>query len=116
MREFILRALTAKTSPDFNLNDLSGSGGRMDLVTRCVSNSLFVPDDLRRDTVFNVVLEGADSPPKIISFNGRTLKNLAPDERNIASHIKHALSVGLELKLGQQAKVSEGISISKKSF
>jgi len=116
MREFILRALKAKTSPDFTLDDLPGSGGRMDLVCRCISNSLFVAQDMRRDTIFHAVLEGPLLPPKIVSFFGETLRNVAPDERNVASHIQRALEEGRDLKLGEEKEISPGIKVFKKSF
>src|SRR5438309_1036045 len=116
MREFILRALKAKTSPDFSLNDLPGTGGRMDLVCRCISNALFIAGDMRRDTVIHVVLEGPSFPPKIISFYGDHLRNVAPDERNIASHILKALSAGLNLMLREEIEISPGIKVAKKSF
>ncbi len=70
MREFILRASKALTSPDFNLNDLPSSGGRMDLVCRCISSALWVSNDLRRDTKIFVVLEGPPNPPRTIIFDG----------------------------------------------
>lgn len=116
MREFILRASKAVTSPDFNLNDLPGSAGRMDLVCRCISNALWVSNDLRRDTRIFIVLEGPPSPPKMIVFEGKTLKGVEPDERNIASHIKIALKAGLCLELNQEIEVSPGIKVAKKSF
>jgi tRNA (pseudouridine54-N1)-methyltransferase len=116
MREFILRASKALTSPDFNLNDLPSSGGRMDLVCRCISSALWVSNDLRRDTKIFVVLEGPPNPPRTIVFDGFSLKGVNPDERNIASHIKKALKFGLNLELNQEIEVSPGIKIAKKSF
>ncbi len=114
MREFILRASKAFTS-DFNLNDLPGAG-RMDLVCRCISSALWVSNDLRRDARIFVVLEGPPSPPRTIVFDGKDLKGVSPDERNIASHIKIALRKGLDLKLNEEREVSPGIKIAKKSF
>jgi len=69
MREFILLALKAKTSADFSLDNLV-KAGRMDLVCRFVSNALFIANDLRRDTIVHVCMNGANDPPKIISFYG----------------------------------------------
>lgn len=115
MREFILLARRAVTRP-FKLNDLPGSAGRMDLVCRCISSALWISNDLRRDTSIHVVLCGPPSPPRIITFYGKSLKGVNPDERNIASHINKALKVGISLKLGETVEVSPGIEISKKSF
>jgi tRNA (pseudouridine54-N1)-methyltransferase len=114
MREFILKASKAFTSP-FNLNDLAGSG-RIDLVCRCISNAFFISEAIRRDVCFHVVLEGPKEPPKLISFFGSELKNVSPDERNIASWIKKALEVGLGFKKGEEKIISPGIRVAKKSF
>ncbi len=115
MREFILRAQKAKSSGNLDLNNLP-SEGRMDLVCRCVSNALFISNDLRRDTIIHVVLEGPKHPPKVISFSGATLKGFYFDERNISKIIDKALKKGVSLKMGESVNVQEGIAISKQSF
>ncbi len=115
MREFILLALKAKTSPNFNLDQLP-EAGRMDLVCRTISNALWISNDLRRDTVIHIVLNGPRDPPKLISFYGETLKGLNPDERSIAISIKHALEIGKNLKLNEEKQVQPGIKVAKKSL
>jgi tRNA (pseudouridine54-N1)-methyltransferase len=92
MRQFILYAGKAVTSPDFRLDDLPGSGGRMDLVARCISNALWISHALRRDSCIHVVACGSPHPPVVISFYGDLLRGVSPDERNIASWIKLALA------------------------
>lgn len=114
MREFILRALKGRTT-EFNVNNLPASG-RMDLVCRCVSSALFISNDLRRDTVIHVVLDGPSDPPKTISFFGSELKGMEFDEKNIAEHINDALKKGEGLKLNEERDLGNGIKISKKSF
>jgi tRNA (pseudouridine54-N1)-methyltransferase len=114
VREFILKTSKAFTKP-FNLNDLPGAG-RIDLVCRCVTSALFLSFALRRDVAFHAVLEGPDKPPKIVSFYSNELKGVAPDERNVASHIKIAVEKGYNLNLNEEIKVSPGIKIVKKSF
>lgn len=116
IREFILRARKARTDPFFNLNDLPGSGGRMDLVARCISSALFISDNIRRDTNIHVVLEGPSRPPRTVSFYGNDLRGVHPDERNIASHIRIALDKGLNLREDEEIDISPGIKISKKSW
>ncbi|WP_457611654.1 tRNA (pseudouridine(54)-N(1))-methyltransferase TrmY [Methanocaldococcus sp.] len=96
MREFIFKANKAITSPNINLKDLPGSCGRLDLVCRCVSDSLFLSHDIRRDTVFYSVLCGPPNPPVCIKFVGSELRKVSPDERNIAIFIKKALKKFLE--------------------
>ena len=115
MREFVLLALKAETSPDFNLDNLPDAG-RMDLVCRTISNTLLISNHIRDNTIINVVLNGPKDPPKIISFYGNNVKNLEPDEKTIARFIKNALKDGLKLKLNEEIETSPGIKISKKSF
>ncbi len=115
MREFILLALKANTSPRFNLSDLQ-SAGRMDLVCRTISNALFISNDLRRDTAIHVVMTGPNSPPKIVSFYGETLQGVEPNELAIAKCIQQALKVGLHLQLNEERDVAPGIKVAKKAF
>ena len=119
-REFILLALKAKTSPDFDINRLVEEG-RLDLVCRCVSNALYVSMKLRKDTNIHICLNGAPSEqsPKIISFIGSELAGLEPSEKDIALAIKEALKQGLNLELGEEKNVESsirGIKVSKKAF
>lgn len=116
MREFILLALKARTSPDFSLTELV-KAGRLNTVCRTISNSLCISNSIRKDTIIHVALSGPTHPPKLISFDGSKLKGLAAeDEQEIAKIIKVALKKGLNLKLNEEIVVSEGIKISKKAF
>lgn len=112
MREFILRARTAKTG-DFDVSNLPAAG-RMDIVCNSVSNSLNIANKLREDTIIHIVLEGSPEPPKIISFHGNSITGMLWDEKSIAEHIRKALikSKGQNVKI----KASEGLSVEKKSF
>ena len=107
MKQFILYARKAVTSPDFSLDDLPGSGGRMDLVARCICNALWISHDLRRDSCIHVVACGSPNPPVVISFYGNRLRDVSPDERNIAAWIKKALA---------RKRKNPGITIRKLSF
>lgn len=63
----------------------------MDILCRCVNAALFLSHDLRRDVRIYLVLKGEPSPPKLIRFDGATVRYLSPDERSAASLIKKAL-------------------------
>jgi tRNA (pseudouridine54-N1)-methyltransferase len=101
MREFIVVGHKARTDSNFNLNDLPGTGGRMDILCRCVNSSLFLSHDLRRDVVIYLVLLGEPEPSKIVKFEGENVRYLNPDERSSGSLIKKALekSAGSHWKL-----------------
>jgi tRNA (pseudouridine54-N1)-methyltransferase len=107
MREFILYARKAVTSPDFALDDLPGSGGRMDLVARCICNALWISHALRRDTCIHVVACGSPKPPRVISFYGDALRDVSPDERNIAGWIQKVMG---------QKRTNPGIRVRELSF
>jgi tRNA (pseudouridine54-N1)-methyltransferase len=91
MREFIIVGHKARTDANFNLNDLPGSGGRMDILCRCVNSALFLSHDLRRDVVIYLVLLGEPDAPRIVKFEGKNVRYLNPDERSSGSLIKKAL-------------------------
>ncbi len=93
MIRFAVIGHQARTSGDFSLNDLPGSGGRMDLLARCVRASLFLSHDLRRDVECYLVLLGEPEPPKTVLISGERVRYLSPDERSAGALIKRALSV-----------------------
>jgi tRNA (pseudouridine54-N1)-methyltransferase len=90
MKDFIIIGHKAVTAP-FSLNDLPGAAGRMDILCRCVNAALFLSHDLRRDVRVYLVLKGEPFPPKLIRFDGGSVRYLSPDERSAASLIKKAL-------------------------
>jgi len=98
-RVFIVKSNTAKTK--FLLKDLPGSGGRIDILCRCVNSAFCLSHDIRRDTVLYLCFSG-----KTIKFVGKELKHLTPDERGIAILIRKAL----------EGAPTPGIYISEKSF
>ncbi len=93
MKRFAIVGHVAETGGNFSLNDLPGSGGRMDILCRCISSSLFLSHDLRRDVECYLVLCGEPDPEKTVLFCGSGVRRLSPDERSSAALIKKALSI-----------------------
>jgi tRNA (pseudouridine54-N1)-methyltransferase len=114
MRTFVIVAHKAVTTPKFSLNDLPGAAGRMDIVARCISASLFLSHDLRRDVDTYSILLGEPSPPVTVRFNGEKVRYLSPDERSAAALIKKALEKGAP-SAGEEES-TPGVYISKRSF
>jgi tRNA (pseudouridine54-N1)-methyltransferase len=73
--------------PEFTLNDLPGSAGRLDLLCRGIGAAFFLSHDLRRDVEVILLLQDQVQ----IRLVGERLKRLNPDERSTAALIKHAL-------------------------
>jgi tRNA (pseudouridine54-N1)-methyltransferase len=110
MTSFAVVGHLARTDGNFTLNDLPGSGGRMDILCRCVNTSLFLSHDLRRDVDCYLVLCGEPVPPKTIRFSGNTLRSLSPDERSAGALIKKAL----DIPAGREFRdAAPGVSVRK---
>ena len=92
MIRFAVLGHLAPTSGAFSLNDLPGGAGRMDVLCRCITASLFLSHGMRRDVDVFLVLLGPPDPPATVLFSGENVRYLNPDERSSASLIKKALS------------------------
>ena len=91
MKDFIIIGNKAVTGGKISLNDLPGAAGRMDVLCRCVTASLFISFGMRRDVNVHLILKGAPGPEKVVRFNGETMRSLNPDERSSGSLIQKAL-------------------------
>lgn len=111
MRGFLVVGNKAVTEP-FSLNDLPGAG-RMDVLCRCVSQALFVSHGIRKDVEVYLLLLGPPSPPKAVLIKGGEVRRMSPDERNIAGHLRKALSI----ECGKSwKKVHSGVYVSRKGL
>jgi len=110
MTSFAIVGHLARTDGSFSLNDLPGSGGRMDILCRCVNAGLFLSHDLRRDVDCYLVLLGAPLGPKTVKFSGASVRSLSPDERSAGALIRKVIDVpcGSEFR-----EAADGVSIRK---
>jgi len=91
MRRFVVIGQTATASPDFFLDDVPGSSGRLDVLLRCVRAALLVSHGVRRDTVIYLVLEGGTRAPRTVRISGATAEYLRQDERSLAGTLQKML-------------------------
>ena len=87
MRVFIVLGHRAALTPDFVLNDLPGSAGRLDILCRCVTTSFCLSHGIRRQVNVYLVLQDRIT----IRLDGRYLKHLNPDERSTGALLQKAL-------------------------
>jgi len=113
MRTFVLLARKARTDDKFSLDDLPSSGGRMDVVARCISSALFISHAMRKDVVFYAVLCGPPNSPVTLKIISSELAGVRPDERSIGGQIKSALSGPVSKDWEEK---QQGIYVSTKSF
>jgi tRNA (pseudouridine54-N1)-methyltransferase len=83
----------AITTPDFNLSDLCGQAGRLDVLVRAINSAFFISHGIRKNVELILVLLGGDRPPKTIRLVGAELKYLNPDERSTAGLLRNALAM-----------------------
>lgn len=89
MRRFLITGHRANTDGNFILEDLPGSGGRMDILAISASSALFLSHGMRRDVEVWLVMMGGS--PRTLKIIGSEARYLFPDERNMASMIRTAL-------------------------
>ncbi len=111
-RVFVVHASKARGDGKFTLKDLPGSGGRMDIVARCINSSFFLSDDIRKNVVLYLILEGGRYPV-LVMMKGSDIRNLNPDERTTGALIRHAL---LKTPGDDWKEVLPGISTKKGNF
>lgn len=92
MRTFIVVGHKATTSPNFSLEDIPGTSGRLDILCRAVTAAFVLSHGIRKDVSVCLVLLGGEAP-KTIRLVGETLRHLNPDERTTAALLKKALAV-----------------------
>ena len=93
---FVIVGAKASASPDFLLDDLPGTSGRLDVLLRCVRAALCVSHGVRRDVVVYLVLLGGPSAPRALRVTGAEVRFLRPDERSLATLVKKSLTVPRE--------------------
>ena len=103
MREFILYSRLGRTDGKWtNLHD----AGRLDIVYECAVASLFLSHAIRKNVVFNAVLNGPPSPPLCLRIEGSTLHDIRTDVYAWTKVLRKVLS----------RKSHPGISLSKTGF
>lgn len=90
MRSFVVVGNLATTTPDFSLEDIPGTSGRIDILCRCINSAFVLSHGIRRDVQIYLILRGGGAP-KTIRLQGRDLRHLNPDERTTAALLKKAL-------------------------
>jgi tRNA (pseudouridine54-N1)-methyltransferase len=93
LKRFAIIGHQAGPSGDFSLNDLPGSGGRIDILCRCANSSMLLSHGVREDVECYLVLAGDPEKQKTVRFSGSSIRSLSPDERSTGALIKKALSI-----------------------
>ncbi|ELZ30335.1 hypothetical protein C475_01332 [Halosimplex carlsbadense 2-9-1] len=112
MRQFVVLGHDAPTTPDFSLDDIAGGAGRLDVLCRCVTSAFFLSHDIREAVRVHLVLADEFT----VTFDGRELRRLNPDERSTAALVRGALDEREEAIGHQPVETSPGVSLTRKGF
>jgi tRNA (pseudouridine54-N1)-methyltransferase len=110
MRQFVVLGHEAPTTPDFSLEDLPGSAGRLDVLCRCLNAAFFRSHGIRENVRVRLVLGDEFT----LRFEGSELQGLNPDERSTAARIRSALERRDEAIGHQAVETSPGIYLSRR--
>ncbi|WP_123537698.1 tRNA (pseudouridine(54)-N(1))-methyltransferase TrmY [Halosimplex salinum] len=112
MRQFVVIGHEAPTDPEFSLDDIAGGAGRLDVLCRCVTSAFFLSHDIREAVRVHLVLADEFT----VSFDGRDLRRLNPDERSTAALVRNALEERAEAIGHQPVETSPGVSLTRRGF
>ena len=92
MRRLVIVGQRALASPEFLLEDVAGTSGRLDVLLRALRAALLVSHGLRADSVAYLVLLGGPRAPRTLRFEGASARFLRPDEHNLAVLVRKVLA------------------------
>jgi tRNA (pseudouridine54-N1)-methyltransferase len=112
MRQFVVLGHEAATHPDFDLDDLAGGAGRLDVLCRCVNTTFLLSHGIRENVELFLVLRDTLT----LRLVGSELQYLRPDERNIASLLRSGNEAARETVGLIEVESTPGIHVSKRGF
>jgi tRNA (pseudouridine54-N1)-methyltransferase len=108
MRRFVVLAHKVPTSGEFSLNDLPGTGGRVDVLCRAVGASFFVSHGIRTDTETTLLVQNSVQ----VRIAGDRVRRLNPDERSTAA----ILQLALRGATTEEVETTPGVIVSPSSL
>lgn len=110
MRRFLVLGHKAASAPGFSHKDLAGTGGRLDILARCMGTAFLVSHGLRPDVELWTVHLGPPTPGKVVRMRAADLKHLNPDERSCALLLEKALGTATTGPVWQPS--TPGVSVA----
>ncbi|MFD1563726.1 tRNA (pseudouridine(54)-N(1))-methyltransferase TrmY [Haloarchaeobius amylolyticus] len=112
MRQFVLIGHDVPTTPDFSLDDLAGGAGRLDALCRSITAAFVTSHGIREDVRVHLIAQDELT----ITFDGRDLQRLNPDERSTAALVRKALEHRDEAIGALPAEPSPGVELYRRGF
>jgi len=118
MRHFIYVSKSARTSGNFDVNNLMRAG-RMDIACQVVIMAFFVSHHTREDVKLHLIFEGGPDPPKHLemcpgkNFMGDEEHRIDISKKDIAGLIKKML---YKYRKGEKREIAPGYFVEKKNL
>ncbi|OVE85223.1 tRNA (pseudouridine(54)-N(1))-methyltransferase TrmY [Natronolimnobius baerhuensis] len=112
MRQFVLLGHDVPLNADFALDDLAGGAGRLDALCRSITAAFVTSHGIREDVRVHLVVQDTLT----ITFDGRDLRRLNPDERSTAALVRNALAHREEAIGSLPAEPSPGVELYRRDF
>ncbi|OAQ52653.1 tRNA (pseudouridine54-N1)-methyltransferase [Natrinema mahii] len=112
MRQFVLLGHDVPTEPDFSLDDLAGGAGRLDALCRSITAAFVTSHGIREAVRVHLIAQDAFT----ITFDGRDLQRLNPDERSTAALVRNALEHREDAIGALPAEPSPGVELYRRGF
>jgi tRNA (pseudouridine54-N1)-methyltransferase len=112
MRQFVLLGHDVPTEPDFSLDDLAGGAGRLDALCRSITAAFVTSHGIRKGVRVHLIARDELT----VTFDGRELQRLNPDERSTAALIRGALERREDAIGHQPVESSPGVAIRRRGF
>ncbi len=110
MREFIYYSTKARTSGNFQTDNLM-KAGRMDIVCNFIIAAFFISNKMREDVKLHLIFTGPPNPPMHLEFIFDS--EMPISKKDVAGLIKRML---YKVQPGKKTNVFPGCFIEKKSF
>jgi len=118
MREFIYYSEHAKTTGNFDSNNLM-KAGRMDIACQMVIMSFFISHHIRNDVKLHMIFNGPPNAPVHLELfpgeneEGELKSKIEISKKDVAGFIKKML---YKVKKGEKTEIAPGYNVEKKSF
>jgi tRNA (pseudouridine54-N1)-methyltransferase len=110
---FVVIGQKADASGEFLPDDVPGTGGRIDVLLRCVRAALLWSHGIREDVMIYLVLCGGPRAPRAVRVDGATARFVRPDERSLATLLRKTLASHADEGADGFVEARPGVAIAR---
>lgn len=116
MPAIVLVGHDAATGPDFDVKDLPGTSGRLDVLARGLTTALLTSHGVRGDWDVDLVLLGPPDAPRRVVVHGAEVRHLNPDERSTALLFQKVLAEPAPGRTLFEVEAAPGFAVARQGL